>query len=1155
MAADSVLRLKVDDREYNATLRDARKGLLELEKTLEATGKSFSDCDKSVVEYIGGLGRMVTQSTTARGKVSELSNAFLDLSAQYSRMSDAAKQSDAGRAMAQSLETLKQRTIEAKRELSSLNAELDSTPAKAQALGKSMPKLSFGSIAGQLGSLGSLGSLAGMAASAGPAAAAIGGVGVALAGLKTAIEDNVRTAMGFERSMSMLSALTGMTGKDLERLKESAIELGGSTTLSASQVADAFRLIGSQMPVLLSSVDAMRGTTKAVIRLSEAAGIDLQTASQTVATSVNQFGGDASKAAEYVNVLAAASQKGAGDIAWLGTAITNSGTAANAVGTSYEELVANLEMLAKGGFDASSAGTALRSIIMNLEKQANDKFKPSIVGLTEAFKNMGDAQMTLTEYQDIAGKLFASQAKILSENAREAESLTAAITGTSTAEDQASTNTANLDGALKSLSSAWEAFNLHLNSSNSILTSVVNVMTDVVRHADNISQKYSAINDKIDELEQKNGFANMALTIARVVGPLSNVYTLLREINAALGNTPDAGPKAEQADKVQKSVENRLANVRNKRTREERVVSIASQEDELDSRIEKAQRAADRKSSQISANGGTAGDREELRRLLDVVSMYKQERESFTKQAAEILNPKGKGDGTVAPPPPPSTSTTTTTTTKTHTATPQERATAKYEQAEKDYEQALAFAALELKNGGISEGESLKQRKQAQDTLWKAIGDAREIYDSPELKTAQDALEKEMAKLTPTLKASLEREKALSDAKRQLEQAEKKLSEAYDEQSNARDLKERYAAEKKVANAERDVETARAVVSRAETAPKVAIPDVTAEVSVTADVSEAVEAVNDAAKEIEGKEIKLKPVVAKVSLDTEALTGSNLQAFINKIKGDLESSDIGSGLYNGLTKQLADANALSGLIQTCVKNGISTADFDVAGIWQKIFSLDGGGDAISDETWQKIEAEINAKLKDLNLPPIKLNVDTGQVSQDGKQVKATWQDAARAVASVGSALQGLEDPGVKIMGIVGAAIANIALGFAQATAKDSTLGVFGWIAAIAGGLGTMLSTISAIHSATGYSNGGIIEGSTRSGDQIMANGGGDLIGLNAGEVVLNQAQAGVLASQLQSASGGGGGGGYGVRVSGEQIWLALGAYTRRTGKGEIVTSR
>lgn len=186
-----------------------------------------------------------------------------------------------------------------------------------------------------------------------------------------------------------------------------------------------------------------------------------------------------------------------------------------------------------------------------------------------------------------------------------------------------------------------------------------------------------------------------------------------------------------------------------------------------------------------------------------------------------------------------------------------------------------------------------------------------------------------------------------------------------------------------------------------------------------------------------------------------------------------------------------------------------------------------------------ISDQINEAAKGLQGDTLKAMQD---LIKGGKDTQKSWANAASAIGSVGSALAGINDPAAKIMGIVAEAIANIALGFAMATAKDSKLGVFGWIAAIAGGLGTMMSTISAIHSATGYAEGGVVAGNTYSGDQIPAM-------LNAGEVVLNRAQTGALASQLQD-NGGGNGRIVGV-LRGEDIALVADRWGRRTGKGEL----
>lgn len=129
-------------------------------------------------------------------------------------------------------------------------------------------------------------------------------------------------------------------------------------------------------------------------------------------------------------------------------------------------------------------------------------------------------------------------------------------------------------------------------------------------------------------------------------------------------------------------------------------------------------------------------------------------------------------------------------------------------------------------------------------------------------------------------------------------------------------------------------------------------------------------------------------------------------------------------------------------------------------------------------------------------------------TKDVKAIAQTASMTADVVASIGDAFNAIEDPASKVAGTVMQAIASVALGYAQATVQAAQAGPWAWIAFAASGLATMLATISEIHSSTGYAHGGTIEGSTYSGDQIP-------IMANAGEVILNRAQAGNVASQLE----------------------------------------
>ena len=151
--ADSILKLKVDDKEYNASLKNARQGMTALEQALQQAGKSFSDVDNKVVEYVRSIGNMKTQSATAKGKIGEMTSAFTELSMQYKRMSDQEKASPVGKAMSESLDQLKGRIQQTKKDLDDVTKSLNTNDVAVKQT--SSDSSDYGnvlqSLAGQLG--------------------------------------------------------------------------------------------------------------------------------------------------------------------------------------------------------------------------------------------------------------------------------------------------------------------------------------------------------------------------------------------------------------------------------------------------------------------------------------------------------------------------------------------------------------------------------------------------------------------------------------------------------------------------------------------------------------------------------------------------------------------------------------------------------------------------------------------------------------------------------------------------------------------------------------------------------------------------------------------------------------------------------------------
>lgn len=248
-----------------------------------------------------------------------------------------------------------------------------------------------------------------------------------------------------------------------------------------------------------------------------------------------------------------------------------------------------------------------------------------------------------------------------------------------------------------------------------------------------------------------------------------------------------------------------------------------------------------------------------------------------------------------------------------------------------------------------------------------------------------------------------------------------------------------------------------------------------------------------------------------------------------------------------------DETTISTLMRTVIANGIDGLDLDFSSLQEMMAE----GLDIPDEKFQELQDKINEQLQAMGLDPINIDFKTGEI---GKEVVKTandtnkaWQAAANAISSAGSAMQNMEDPAAKVSGIVMQAIANIALGFAQAAASPATgaAGVFGWIAAATAGLATMTATIASIKNATkgGFASGGIVPGNSFSGDNLHTAD----YGINAGELILSRSQQYAVASQLEGV--GMQGGSSQPYVNAETIFLGVNNYLRREGRGEIVTSK
>lgn len=463
MANDYIVRLQGQDN-LSGTIRNAQRSINELggsANRLDAIQQRFNRIEQSSAplnKKLKDVKRAMEQLAVTGDTSSEL----------FQRMAQAAQRYQ------QALDQVNQAT----RRVDSASGQMNGRLGNLRNIASEVASRSgFGGIVGQLGAL---------VTPAGAATAAVAAVGVVMVSAGKA-------AAEFETHLDSLQSLTGLSDEAMQDISKGAIEMSKEFKSSASDIVDAMKLIGSQAPELLSDKDALMEVTKAANVLAEAAQIEVVDAAKGITTVMNQMGVSASEASNIINVLAASSQQGSADVAYLNTAFEKAGTAAKSAGMNYVELSAAIETVAPKFSSADVAGSQLASTLLQLSMKASNEFKPSVVGMSQALENLAAAQLSDAEIAKMVGESNVTMLKSLIEGKSTFDGYTQSLAGTNTAYEQMTINNDNFEGAVTRLKSAWDALLITLGQSGvlqgvadgvmdimGLLNDIINVISDVI---------------------------------------------------------------------------------------------------------------------------------------------------------------------------------------------------------------------------------------------------------------------------------------------------------------------------------------------------------------------------------------------------------------------------------------------------------------------------------------------------------------------------------------------------------------------------------------------------------------------------------------------------------------------------------------------------
>lgn len=337
---------------------------------------------------------------------------------------------------------------------------------------------------------------------------AFGAVSLAIgAGLGVA----VKQAANFEQALSNIKAVSGATGKDMEKLQKLAMDMGASTKYSATEAANG---IEELIKAGVSVEQILGGGLKGALSLASAGGIELAQAAEIASTALNAFRSEGLSVSQAADILAGAANASATSVEELQYGLSQVAAVAHGAGMSFEDTSTALAVLAQNGKKGSDAGTSLKTMLNTLQ--------PSTKEQTALFKELGlmtengsnaffDANENLKSLDQIAGILQKSMSGLTSAQRQQAlktifgsDAMAAAnilfaegeagvkkmkaAMGNVTAEQVAEEKTRNFNGQLEKLKGAFETLQI------SIGQNLLPLLTGMAKALEKIVNWFNSLN-------------------------------------------------------------------------------------------------------------------------------------------------------------------------------------------------------------------------------------------------------------------------------------------------------------------------------------------------------------------------------------------------------------------------------------------------------------------------------------------------------------------------------------------------------------------------------------------------------------------------------------------------------------------------------------
>lgn len=380
---------------------------------------------------------------------------------------------------------------------------------------------------------------------------ALGKIGLAIgapAGALAAGGGIIGTGMAFEKQMSRVGALSGATDKQLQKLTETARELGKETKYTATQAGEGMEYLAMAGWKTNQVISAMPG----MLNLAAAGAMELDRAADITSDVMTAFGLSADKATHSADVFAYAQANANTNVEQMGEAMKYIAPMADTIGWSLEQTAASQMVLANAGLKGTIAGQAFASSLARLAepaKSAREKMedlgisffdaKGEMMSLPEMIAELEEKLDGLTTKERLGAlkKIFGVEsfkhwAILLKAGSKELQGLT--------------TELENADGAaakmaekqLDNVAGKWEIFKSVMSEAAiSIYDKLQPALGSIIEKATELAEKIPAAFDKFMKVwgplkEGIIGVTTAILTFKAVMIGMTIIGTVTRLIEA-----------------------------------------------------------------------------------------------------------------------------------------------------------------------------------------------------------------------------------------------------------------------------------------------------------------------------------------------------------------------------------------------------------------------------------------------------------------------------------------------------------------------------------------------------------------------------------------------------------------------------------------------